>query len=323
MPTCSHDSVSTNSAYSNYSSVTSPVSGSRGIANASGNQPGGPYGFVPTLLYNPSALTPTNTPSISRIASPIPTQGQTQATYHPFSAQEPTPASSHLSRSFRCPTPSRNKSFGQVNTLSYRATHGHCDFFPSEDSETPQGLVVEKEVANGVQNLSPQCVNVISASSSSAQEHAPTSQSPLSRVLTRPDKLHPTLTCWVKNINKQTNLIVHLQELASSAPADHRSHLLRQVVALRTTSKKQREHCLKFLTLSEECVNRYLLDISAEIQRQRSFLDKLEGRLETASKLRREAVDLKLLYESGTVATMKDLRTTGKAALLSSPEAKY
>jgi hypothetical protein len=141
--------------------------------------------------------------------------------------------------------------------------------------------------------------------------------------LTRPDKLHPTLSYWIKNINKKSSLVVLLQELASSAPADHRSHLLRQVVALRTTSKKQREHCLEFLTLSEECANRYLLDISAEIQRQRSFLDKLEGRLEAAGKLRGEAVDLKLLYESGTVATMKELRATGKEALLSYPEANY
>jgi hypothetical protein len=93
-------------------------------------------------------------------------------------------------------------------------------------------------------------------------------------------------------------------------------------VALRTTSKKQREHCLEFLTLGEECANRYLLDISAEIQRHGSFLDKLEGRLDAASKLRGEAVDLKLFYESGTVATMKELRATGKAALLSSSEAK-
>ena len=155
-------------------------------------------------------------------------------------------------------------------------------------------------------------VNVISkpSSPSPAQE-----QYPISRILTtRPDKLHPTLSCWIKNINKQSSLIVHLQELASSAPASHRSQLSRQVSAFRTTFKKQQEHCIEFLTLSEECANGFLLDISAEIQRQRSFLDDLEGRLEAANKLRREAVDLKMLFESGTVATMKDLRATGRAS---------
>jgi excinuclease UvrABC helicase subunit UvrB len=71
---------------------------------------------------------------------------------------------------------------------------------------------------------------------------------------------------------------------------------------------------MEFLTLSEEYANKYLLDISAEIQRQSSFLDKLEERLEAARKIRREAVDLQLLYESGTTATMENLRATGKAA---------
>ena len=162
MPTCSqtqHDSFSTNSAYSNYSSVTSPVSGSREIANASGNQPGGSYGCIPTLLYNSSSVTPANTPSTSRIASPVPTQGQTQATYNPFSTQEPFPASSHLSSSFRCPTPSRNRSYRQTNTLNYSVTHGHYNFSSSEDSEAPQAPVAEKEVANGDNNLGAQIVN--------------------------------------------------------------------------------------------------------------------------------------------------------------------
>lgn len=161
MPTCSqtqHDSFSTNSAYSNHSSVIPPVSGSRDIADASGNQPGGSYGCVPTLLYNRSSITPANTPSTSHIASPVPTQGQTQATYHPFSAQEP-PASSHLTRSFRCTTPSRNKPYRRTDALNYRVTHGHYNFSPSEDSEAPQAPVAEKEVANPGNNLGAQIVN--------------------------------------------------------------------------------------------------------------------------------------------------------------------
>ena len=144
------------------------------------------------------------------------------------------------------------------------------------------------------------------------QEHVPTSQSPPLPILKPPDILHPTLSCWIKNMNKLSSLIDRLQELASSAPAERRTQLLRQVVELRVTSKKQQEHFMEFLQLSEEYANRYLLDISAEIQQQSSFLEKLEERLEAARKLRGEAVGLQLLYESETVATMRNLRATGK-----------
>jgi hypothetical protein len=115
-------------------------------------------------------------------------------------------------------------------------------------------------------------------------------------------------------MNKLSGLISRLQELASAAPEEHRSRLLGQVVALRAMSKKQKERFIEFLQLSEEYANGYLLDISDEIKRQSSFLEKLEGRLEAAKKLRGEAIDLKRLYESGTVAIMKDLRATGKTA---------
>jgi hypothetical protein len=125
--------------------------------------------------------------------------------------------------------------------------------------------------------------------------------------------MHPTLSCWIKNMDKLSSLIDRLQELASSAPPEHRSQLLNQVVALRTTSDKQKEHFMEFLQLSEEYANKYLLDISAEIQQQSSFLDKLKERLEAAEKLRGEAVDLQKFYESGTVATMENFRATGKA----------
>ena len=79
-------------------------------------------------------------------------------------------------------------------------------------------------------------------------------------------------------------------------------------------SKKQKELFMEFLQLSEEYANKYLLGISAEIQQQSSFLDKLEGRLEAAKKLHGEIVDLQRLYESGTVAAMKNLRASGKKA---------
>ena len=65
--------------------------------------------------------------------------------------------------------------------------------------------------------------------------------------------------------------------------------------------------------LSEDFANRYLLDIDAEIQQQSTLLDNLEERLEAATKLHGDAVDLKKLYESGTVTSMNDLRATGKA----------
>ena len=72
---------------------------------------------------------------------------------------------------------------------------------------------------------------------------------------------------------------------------------------------------MMFLQLSEEYANKYLLDISAEIQQQSSFLDKLKERLEAAEKLRGDAIDLQKFYESGTVSVMKNFRTTGKAVL--------
>jgi hypothetical protein len=115
-------------------------------------------------------------------------------------------------------------------------------------------------------------------------------------------------------MKKLSSLIDGLEDLASSAPAEHRSQLSEQIMTLRATSKKQQEHFMEFLQLSEEYADRYLFDISAGIEQQSSFLDKLEGRLETAKKLREEVVDLKMLYESGTVAAMQDLRTKGKAA---------
>jgi hypothetical protein len=69
-----------------------------------------------------------------------------------------------------------------------------------------------------------------------------------------------------------------------------------------------------FSTLAIASVQiKYLLDVSAEIQQQSSFLEMLERRLEAAKKLHGDALDLKNLYESRTVATMKDLRSTSKA----------
>jgi len=115
-------------------------------------------------------------------------------------------------------------------------------------------------------------------------------------------------------MSKISSLIDRLQELASSAPAEHQSQLFRQVVAFRAMFKEQKVRFMEFLQLSEEYANSYLLDISAEIQQQSSYLNKLEGRLKTAKKLCGEVVEMKQFYESRTVAIMQDLRATGKAA---------
>jgi hypothetical protein len=114
-------------------------------------------------------------------------------------------------------------------------------------------------------------------------------------------------------MKKLSSLIDRLQELAPSVPTEHQSQLLGQLKALRVTSKKQQEQFMDFLQLSEEYANEYLLDIDAYIQQQSSFLAELERRLEAAKKLRGEAAELQMLYESGTLATMKNLRATGKA----------
>lgn len=131
----------------------------------------------------------------------------------------------------------------------------------------------------------------------------------LSSVPTSPHTLHPTLSSWLKNINKLSALIDRLQQLASSAPEKYRTQLSRQVATLRATFKKQQERCIDFLRLSEEYADKYLLDISAEI-RQQSSLDMLEKRLDMAETLRQQAVELRRSYESGTVSTMSDVRTT-------------
>ena len=116
----------------------------------------------------------------------------------------------------------------------------------------------------------------------------PTSQSSPFRILTFPYKLHTTLSTCIKNMNKLSS-IDRLQELTSFATAEHRSRLSNQVVALRVTSKRQQEQFIEFLQLSEGYADKYLLDISAEIQQQSTVLDNLQVRLEAAEKLRGEA----------------------------------
>ena len=61
-----------------------------------------------------------------------------------------------------------------------------------------------------------------------------------------PDKLHPTLSSWLKNMNKLDSLINRLQELASAAPPDYRPQLLNKVAALRTTFKRNKNALSSF-----------------------------------------------------------------------------
>ena len=129
-----------------------------------------------------------------------------------------------------------------------------------------------------------------------------------------PERLHPTLSSWLNNMNKLSDLIGRLQELTSAAPVAHRPRLHRQVATLRASFKRQQEHCIEFLRLTEEYATRYLLDISAEIQQQSSFLDMLKKRLDMARALYDQAVDLRKSYESGTANAMKNARDTGEAA---------
>ncbi|KAH9952484.1 hypothetical protein BC827DRAFT_331206 [Russula dissimulans] len=149
-----------------------------------------------------------------------------------------------------------------------------------------------------------------STSPTPTQGHIPSSSSVPLRIKKPPNKHHPTLSSWIINMDKLSSLIDRLQELASSAPETHRSQLSRQVVELRETFKRQKERYIEFLQLSEEYASKYLRDISSEIQQQRSFLEALEKRLAMAKMLHGQAVTLRKSYESGTVATMKDVRVT-------------
>ncbi len=126
--------------------------------------------------------------------------------------------------------------------------------------------------------------------------------------------MHPTLSSWLNNMDKLSSLIDRLQELASATRLDRKRELYRQVAALRTAFETQQKRYFGFLRLTEEYANRYLLDISAEIEQQSSFLDMLANRLDMANTLYSQAINLRKSYESGTVDAMKSVRETGEAA---------
>ena len=154
-----------------------------------------------------------------------------------------------------------------------------------------------------------QCIDTINAMPFPTQNHIPTSSPTTFRVLAPPDKLHSTLTSWLRNMEKLSHFLDRLQKLASSVPAEHQS---RQVATLCATFNKQQERFIEFLRSSEDFACRYLLDISAEIQSQSSYLAVLKKRSNMAKNLRRQIVDIRRTYEYVTIATMRDVRTKGK-----------
>lgn len=112
-------------------------------------------------------------------------------------------------------------------------------------------------------------------------------------------------------MNALSTLINRLSDLATTAPQEHRPQLNRQVAALRAGFKKQQERCIAFLQLTNEYADRFLTDISDEIQQQSSFLDALEKRLDMAKTLRQEAIQMRKSYEDGTLDCIKKVRRTG------------
>ena len=60
-----------------------------------------------------------------------------------------------------------------------------------------------------------------------------------SRVVDASNQMDPTLSSWVKTMDKLSGLIDHLDELASFVPAEHQSQLSRHLATLRTMFKNQ------------------------------------------------------------------------------------
>lgn len=89
--------------------------------------------------------------------------------------------------------------------------------------------------------------------------------------------MHPTLSFWLKNMDKLSHLIDRLQELASATSLDLRRQLYGQVDSLRTAFKRQHKWYFEFLRLIGEHANWYFLDISTEIELQSSFFEAREA----------------------------------------------
>ena len=117
--------------------------------------------------------------------------------------------------------------------------------------------------------------------------------------------LSTTLSSWLRNMNRLSTLIDRLSELADTASVEHRPELIRRVTDLRTDFNRQQERYAAFLRLTKKYADRFLSDISEEIQQQSSFLDALEKRLDMAKCLREKVVYLRESYEVGTLKRIK------------------
>ena len=112
-------------------------------------------------------------------------------------------------------------------------------------------------------------------------------------------------------MDKLSVLIDRLSEIATTAPQEHQSQLIRQVDALRKDFNKQRKRYAAFLRLAKKYADRFLSDISEEIQQQSCLLDALERKLDMAKSLRQEVVHLCKSYEVGTLTCIEKVRRTG------------
>ena len=140
----------------------------------------------------------------------------------------------------------------------------------------------------------------------------PTVKSLTKRILDGNSNTLPiTLSSWHRNMDRLSALIDRLSELATTAPQEHRRQLNRRVAALRKDFKKQQRRYAAFLRLTKEYADRFLEDITEEIQQQSSFLDALERRLDMAKNLRQQAVHLRKSYEVGTLNSIMKVRHTG------------
>jgi DNA repair ATPase RecN len=123
--------------------------------------------------------------------------------------------------------------------------------------------------------------------------------------------LHPTFSSWLENMTRLSSLIDQLSELAATAPKEHYPELIRQVDALRTDLSKQQERYAAFLRLTKKYAERFLSDISDEIQQQSSLLEALQKRVDMAKTLHKKVVHLREEYEIGTLKCIKKVRNTG------------
>jgi len=112
-------------------------------------------------------------------------------------------------------------------------------------------------------------------------------------------------------MNTPFTLIDQLRQFAATAPQGHQPRLNRQAIASGEEFIKQWQRYAAFLKLTREYANRFLSDLSEEIQQQSSFLDALKRRLVMATALREQAVDLRKLYEDEPLDCIKKVRHTG------------